>query len=374
MGRKVCHITTVHDNRYDPRIFERECTSLADAGYDVTLIINDKLPNETKNGVKIISLNQTVKNRMDRARRIANLACKKAIEVDAEIYHIHDPELLRIAVKLKKQGKKVIFDSHEFTAMQILTKDYIPKTFRKLISNIYRRYETKTLSQLSGLVYPCTYNGKDYFKNVNLPKAMIGNYPSLKVLNQITQDTDIIIREKKVCYLGGITISRGGYHMVRAAAIAGVPLVLIGEIPAELRAELEKMPEFANVECLGKLPHDRALKELSKCMVGLSILQDEGQYAKLDNLPTKLYEYMALGIPAVFSNFPYYKKCAEEYSFGIAVKPDDDEMIAKAITQILSDEQNYQSMIKEGKRAIAEKMNWEKDSEKLLSLYQTLLC
>ena len=51
---KVCHITTVHSNRYDVRIFEKECTSLAKAGYDVTLLVNDELPDEVKNNVKII--------------------------------------------------------------------------------------------------------------------------------------------------------------------------------------------------------------------------------------------------------------------------------------------------------------------------------
>ena len=40
---KICHITTVHPNRYDVRIFEKECVTLAKNGYEVTLIVNDKL-------------------------------------------------------------------------------------------------------------------------------------------------------------------------------------------------------------------------------------------------------------------------------------------------------------------------------------------
>jgi len=38
---------------------------------------------------------------------------KKALEVDAEVYHFHDPDLLFLALKLKKKGKKVIYDVHE---------------------------------------------------------------------------------------------------------------------------------------------------------------------------------------------------------------------------------------------------------------------
>lgn len=47
---KICHITTVHPNRYDVRIFEKECVTLAKNGYEVTLIVNDKLQDEQCKG------------------------------------------------------------------------------------------------------------------------------------------------------------------------------------------------------------------------------------------------------------------------------------------------------------------------------------
>ena len=100
-----------------------------------------------------------------------------------------------MATKLKKRGKKVIFDSHEFTAMQILTKPYLPKFIKKTLSNIYGSYEKKVLNKLSGLVYPCTYKGKDYFDNVNIPKVMVGNYPSKKILDEVIADCDMTERQ-----------------------------------------------------------------------------------------------------------------------------------------------------------------------------------
>ncbi len=44
--KKVCHLTSAHQ-RYDVRIFQKECLSLAKHGYDVTLIVNDDLEDET---------------------------------------------------------------------------------------------------------------------------------------------------------------------------------------------------------------------------------------------------------------------------------------------------------------------------------------
>ena len=367
----ICHVTTVH-SRYDVRIFEKECISLAELGYNVTLIVNDQEADEVRNKVNIFSLKQSPQNRFDRATRIVNLAFRKAVEVDADIYHLHDPELLRIAKKICSQGKKVIYDSHEFTAMQILTKPYLPKIVRGLLSKMYRFYETGVLNAISGLVMPCSYNGKDYFDKVHKPKTVIGNYPRL-ALSERYPDGSVKAGNGKACYVGGMNASRGLFHMVRGTYLAGRKLVLIGEISDNLKAELEQMPEFSCVEALGKLPHDVALERVAECSVGLSLLQDEGQYAKLDNLPTKLYEYMSLGIPAVVSNFPYYCKVLQCYKFGIAVDPSDDYAIAEAINQMTDDAYLRTEMISEGKRAIREEMNWEADAKKLDEFYKSLM-
>ena len=366
----VCHVTTVH-SRYDVRIFEKECTSLAELGYNTTLIVNDQGEDEVKNGVNIVSLHQPPRNRIDRATRIVRIALQKALEVDADIYHLHDPELLRIAKKLCSIGKKVVFDSHEFTAMQIMTKPYLPAGVRGLLSKVYLSYENRILNTISGLVVPCSYNGRDYFDKVHKPKAVIGNYPKLAILEQYA-DRSKDAADGKVCYVGGISASRGLFHMVRGAYIAGRKLVLIGNISDELRTELEQMPEFSCVELLGRLPHDIALREMAKCSAGLSLLQDEGQYAKLDNLPTKLYEYMSMGIPAVVSNFSYYCETLKCYKYGIAVDPSDDNAIAEAINKVIDDEKLRTEMMSEGRRAIRETMNWEADAEKLDGFYKNL--
>ncbi len=72
----------------------------------------------------------------------------KAIEVDAEIYHLHDPDLIPLGNKLKSNGKKVVFDSHEDIPKQIIDKAWIPKIFRGFISNIYSLYEKKFIKNI----------------------------------------------------------------------------------------------------------------------------------------------------------------------------------------------------------------------------------
>lgn len=370
---KICHITTVHKNRYDVRIFEKECSFLANSGYDVTLIVNDDKEDETKNGVKVISLNKKPHGRIDRAIRISKYAYKKAISIDADLYHVHDPELLRIAIKLAKKGKKVIFDSHEFTAMQILyDKTYLPKLVRRILSKKYRRWEIKTLNKLSGLIYPCFYDGGDYFKDVHTKKVIVGNQPLLSMLDSYkhSEDED---GEFCVCYVGDISFNRGIVQMVKACASAKVKLVLIGEIPTDVYDVISQIDGFGLVVCKGKMKHDDAMAIASKCSAGLSLLQNQGQYAKLDNLPTKIYEYMAMGLPTVISNFPFYEKVLTKYRFGIAVEPDNTEEIAKAILYLKNSKQERNDMAEAGIEAIKEEMNWEKEGKKMLNFYEEVL-
>ncbi len=366
---KVCHITTVHPNRYDGRIFERECTSLKEAGFDVTLIVNDGLPDEIKNGVQIISIAGKGRDLFSRLSNVKK-AYIKAMQVNADLYHLHDPELLLIARKLSKQGKKVIFDSHEFTAMQILTKEYIPSIFRKIISHLYAFFETRVLKKIDGVICPCTVEGKDYFSRININKAIIGNYAPKEIIESATADLSRDESEKKVCYVGSICETRGALCMIKAIARAKRKLVLIGTASDELLEKMKAMPEFKHVEFWGQLPHSEALRIIKSSYLGLSLLKDEGQYQKIDNLPTKVYEYMQLGLPVVISNSVYVNRVMKKYRFGIAVDPNDSQAVADAINDILDNEALYHSMSEEGKRAISEEMNWENESKNLIAFYE----
>ena len=137
---RVCHLSSAHKNT-DRRIFEAECTSLAKAGYEVYFIGRGK--SRSQNGVKVIGLTREPRNRLERMIYMARAVYKKALELDCDIYHIHDPELLLYAVKLKKQGKRVIFDSHECYTQQIPEKGYLPKPLMKILGKLYL-YQTCT--------------------------------------------------------------------------------------------------------------------------------------------------------------------------------------------------------------------------------------
>ena len=142
---KVCHMTSAHEEE-DIRIFRKECVSLAEAGYDVYLV--ERGESYEKNGVHIVGVGEIPAGRLKRMTQGAKKVYAAAKALDADIYHFHDPELLPYGLKLKKAGKKVIFDSHEMYTAQIREKPYLPIWCAKCIAAVYDRYEQHVLRRI----------------------------------------------------------------------------------------------------------------------------------------------------------------------------------------------------------------------------------
>ena len=107
---RVCHRTSAHDEE-DIRMFHKECVSLARAGYEVYLV--ERGESREKNGVHIVGVGDLPRSRRKRMTESVRRVYEAARALDADIYHLHDPELISCGLKLKKAGKKVIFDSTE---------------------------------------------------------------------------------------------------------------------------------------------------------------------------------------------------------------------------------------------------------------------
>ena len=370
MKKRVCHLTSAHA-RYDVRIFQKECSSLAHAGYEIYLVVNDDKEDEIKNGVTIISTGYIARSRIDRMLNAAKAVYRKALEVNADLYHFHDPELLPIGRKLKKKGKTVIFDSHEFTCKQIESKHYLPKVFRRPVAFLYRAYEENTIHRLDAVVVPCTYAGESFFAGKCKQEVLVDNLP--KTEDVCLDAGSFSSRKKQACYAGSLSAERGVREIVQAAALKKIPLMLAGNFSTSgLKDEIVSRQDEKQLVYRGVLDREGLRGLLKESYMGLCVLQDIGQYKHLDNLPTKIYEYMGAGMPVVVSDFPYYRSIVEQHRCGICVRPDDVAGIAEAMEWLLRHPDDAEQMGKNGKKFVEEKANWAGEEEKLIKLYRKL--
>lgn len=369
--KRVCHITSAH-NRYDVRIFQKECKSLATHGYDVTLIVNDRNEDEIKDNIKIISTKFKPKNRVDRLLNSRKYIFKKAIDVDADIYHFHDPELLPVGNRLKKYGKKVIFDSHENYTMQIKEKQYISKVLRGLISKIYKIYETYSVKKIDSVIFPCMLNNVNPFENRAKKTVFINNVPVLSTFYDKYKD-NYVKGHRTICHVGSLTYNRGITHLIKAAYKASANLILGGTLsPENYHDEVKNMEEFSCVDYRGYVNHDEVVSIYGSSIIGVCNILNVGQYNKSDNFATKVYEYMSMGIPVILSDYPYAREVLSQYKFGITVDPENIEEVSDAILYLLSNPELVKQMGQEGRRAVKEKFNWNNEERKLLELYESL--
>lgn len=366
---KICHITSVH-SKNDTRVFIKECQSLSKAGHEVFYIVPN-VEDNIENGVKIIGVDSSVTGQINRIRKTTKKVFTKAIEMDADVYHFHDPELMPIGLKLKAKGKKVIYDVHEDVPEQVLSKQWIPKPLRKSISVLVKRYE-KYASKKFDAVVAATPTIANRFKSYNPNTITVHNYPLLDEL--VAPERNMDSSNPSALYIGGIYLLRGIKEMI--LAVEGLNrnkdcnLTLAGAFaPAHLEQEIREMDGWKFVDYRGFLNRDEVREVLSQAHMGLVLLHPEPRFVV--SLPIKLFEYMSAGIPVIASNFPLWKEIVEENQCGLCVDPLNIDEIKEAMRWILDHPAEAKAMGENGRKAIEEKYNWESESEKLISLYRT---
>ena len=354
---KICHVTHLHPST-DTRIFIRECISLAKAGYDTYLVA----PGDSREdrGVHVIGCGESPKTRWGRFLSYRWKVCRKALEVDAEIYHLHDPLLLSFGLKLKRLGKKVIFDSHEDVPQQTMNKSYAPHWILWTVSKLWYAYESYACPKFDGVVTATPYIAEQ-FRTRAKRVVNVNNFPSLDDI--VFHDTDFREREPIVCYVGGVSKIRGVYEMVEAMEGVDGKMIIAGP----LEPGLDDLTR-SNVETVGLLRRGGVNELLGRSVAGLVL------YLPIPNRkgsqPNKLFEYMAAGLPVICSDEPLWVEEVESVNAGICVNPEDVNAIRAAIVKLLTDRELAQQMGRNGRHAVETKYSWAREAEKLIDFYR----
>lgn len=373
--KKLCHVTSAHD-RYDTRIFQKECKTLSKSGYQVYLIVNDDISDEEIDGVKIVSTNIQPKSRFERFFKTKKKMLQIALQIDADIYHFHDPDLIGFAWKLKKrkQNIKIVFDSHEDIPAQILEKEWMPSIFRKFISNCFQKYQEVFLKHFDYLI-GVTPHVVNKLKKINNKTEMITNFPVFE------EESDSISENNNVpnnilCFAGGIQEQWNHQRILSVLKDVDAEYLLCGSGDESYIEKLKTYPEWSKVKYMGKISFEEVGKIYIKSSVGMAILSysPNTNYEKGTLGNTKIFEYMQAGLPVICSDFELWKEIVEKNNCGICVNPTDVQEIKKAVIYLLQNPTIRKKMGQNGRKLVREKLNWNVESSKLATIYTNLLC
>lgn len=364
---KICHLTSAHPST-DGRIYLKECTSLA-KHYETYLVAQGESRDE--NNVHVIGLGDLPKNRLERMVFFTQKVYKKALELDCDIYHLHDPELLPFALKLKKRGKHVLFDSHENTLEQMDDKEWIPRMLRGLISRSYRRYAEYVFQQLDGLI-SVTPHIVNQLRSINSNTWMITNYPIVKenVVYKPRLNSNL-----SICFTGGIEKQWCHETVIKAISNSNYKYHLCGPQNDAYVNSLSMLDGWDNVIAYGRVPFHQAQRIQNESHVGVAMLQPSNNTGGIQGTigNTKLFEYMMAGLPIVCTNFTLWKEIIERHKCGICIAPNDQKALRDAFDYLNANPELAERMGRNGMHAVITEYNWTSQEKLLLEMYKKIL-
>lgn len=364
---KIVHLTSVH-TRFDARIYLKQCLSLSKI-YEVSVIVADGEGIGRFNNISFIDVGKFI-GRYHRAFKATEAIFDEALRLNGDVYHLHDPELIPIGLKLKKSGKKVIFDAHEDLPKQILTKHYIPSFLRHIISKVVSILESKFCTKFDGIVCATPFI-TNKFSKINKNVVNINNFPRVEELETIINPQRL---NNHICYIGGISIERGISEILEALTLTknDIQLDLAGKFhSAILEEEIKSNKGWKKTNFLGFVGRVEIKELLSTTSIGMVTLYPTISYQ--DSLPVKLFEYMCAGIPVIASNFPLWKEIVIKHNCGLCVDPQNPSDIANAIDYLIDNPDIAKKMGQNGFRAVQTEFNWKQEEIKLLKFYKDLL-
>jgi len=351
----------------DPRIFRKQCCSLAAEGYDVHYVVRQDGDDEAF-GVKRWGV-PLGGGRLRRMTRSVFDVFRKARDLEADLYHFHDPELLPAALALKVRGARVIFDSHEDVPRQLISKDWIHSWLRGPIAMTSEVIENLGVRALDGVIGATPFIAKR-FADLGINAVAVNNFPILGELDVLEPNWSA--KKRQVCYVGFLTEIRGVRKMVEAAGHGNVPLKMAGPFsPVSLREEVMAMPGISNVDVLGVIDRPVVAELLASSIAGIVVFSEQPNH--INSQPNKLFEYMAAGIPVVASHFPMWRDLVEGENVGICVDPESPAEISGAMTRLADDLDLAEAMGRRGQTLVRERCNWQIEEKTLFAFYERLL-
>lgn len=363
----VCHFTTSH-TQLKSRTFHRVFLPLAGTGVGVRYVAPAALGVHWRDGVRFVAL----PHRTNRWRRIlaAPALLRRLLRQEASLYHFQDPELLPLAFALKLIfRKRVVYDAYEdFPAMAAYNKA-LPRLLRPLAARMVSGAENLAASVFDGVMTADPRTLRRLAQRGKSRKLVFYNFPNLDFFpppRPCAKAFDIV-------YRGGLSERTGTFVLLDALRLLAdrnrsARLLLLGyfdDVAAEnnLCDRVRILGLQSSVEIRGRIAHEEMAEALSQAGIGVSPLQPIPKF--LVNLPVKIFEYWACGMPVIASDLPPMRPFFRNSQAGLLVEPGSAAALAESIAWLLDHPDAASQMGRRGRELVMQRFNNESEIHKL---------
>lgn len=359
--RIICTVT--NDLNYDQRMI-RICTSLATAGYDVTLVgfkrkkskpliprpfKQVRLPIMVEQG-KLMYAHYWFNLFFYLLFKKADVLC--AIDLDT-ILPVYYASLLR--------GKKRVYDAHEiFTDLkEVISRPSVHKMWTWIGNHCVPHFKT---GYTIGECY-----AEEFKKRYGVSYGVVRNATILKPLQLPAKP------ERFILYQGWVNVGRCFEQLIPAMQFVDAKLIVCGEgnfyEQALTLAKEYKVED--KITFKGYVPPAELGSYTIGATIGITLFEDTSLSNRL-SLANRFFDYMHYGVPQVCNSYPEYERINSQYEVASLVSTLTPESVAVAINRLLSDEAYY-NRLQQNCLLAREKYCWQEEEKKLLDIYKQLL-
>jgi glycosyltransferase involved in cell wall biosynthesis len=359
---KKIYFTVTNELTYDQRM-HRICTSLAENGYDVTLVgrtLSSSLPLIEKRFKQKRIRCWFTKGKMFYAeynlRLFFFLLIKKidaicAIDLDT-IVPCHTISRLKSIPR--------IYDAHElFTELkEVITRPGIHKIWKQVEKRFVPKFKLGyTVSE--GIA-------EEFQRRYKVDYKTIRNVPVLLPLAAVEPT------ERFIVYQGAVNEARGFEYLIPAMQWVNSRLVICGDgnFMPQLKKLISDYKLEDKIELKGMLPPTELLSIAQQAHIAVAVPEKEGlnQYMAL---PNKFFDYFHAGLPQVTVNYPEYYKLNAQYEVAVLIEDLNPKTIAAALNNLLANDVIY-NRLKQNCLKARQALNWQHEEKKLLAFYQSV--
>ena len=358
----------------------REVEMLRSQGKDVTVVswIKDEgsslPPLERREGIEIRRVflvpPRSAPSRFMAFLKVNKLMAKQALDSRPDALLVHDLEVLRAGVIAKNAtGAPLLYHAHEDWPAMVSERSklearifsFLERMYCRKVDNVYvpsegigRKYRDW------GLDVTVQYASKSL---ANLPKIADGTRKETRARLGLDEGDKII----------GLAGSLGRSEALRNIFLAMkelppiVKLLVFGGVEekvksAGLMADAEGVSDRVRFTgLLAPIPYMEHVALLDVCLalfIGKTLNVQEV-------VPIKLFDYLAMGVPVIVSDFPAMRKIIGECDCGLAADSEDPRSIAGALRKIFQDDGLRTRLSQNARRAFEAKYCWEGQQESL---------